>query len=248
MRNVAGDATIVTGRRVADRYRLDRAARRRRLERRRRDARSATSSCTSSGPTPTPTPRPTSPPKRASLARLNHRNIVATYDTGVDGDGTSYRVDELAGGAPLDLTAVADQRRLAYAVQIARAIADAHDRGLIHGALTSSSVLVDDEGRVQVRGLRLPPPDDDARRRPTQIDIRRAHESHRRAWRRPRRRRCATSPSAGAPMPHRAPPAVLRRARSHTRRRRRRRSPSRHGLRRPPESPPSQAVAAGANC
>jgi hypothetical protein len=91
-----------------------------------------------------------------SLARLNHSNVVATYDTGVDGDGTSYRVDELAGGEPLDLNAVDDAQRVSYATQIASALADAHDVGVVHGSLTSRDVLINDEGRVQVRGLCLP--------------------------------------------------------------------------------------------
>ncbi len=166
---MAGDATIVTGRRVADRYRLiaprgdgawnavDETLKRNVVVHLLRADAAADAKTHFAA-------------EARSLARLNHRNVVATYDTGVDGDGTSYRVDELAGGEPLDLSAVANQRRLAYAVQIARAIADAHDRGLIHGRLTSSSVLVDDEGRVQVRGLRLPPPDDALEDAP-QIDI-----------------------------------------------------------------------------
>ena len=91
-----------------------------------------------------------------ALAGLNHRNIVATYDTGLDGDGSSYRVDELAAGAPLDPGDVDDRYRVSFATQIARAIADAHARGLVHGSLHSGNVLVDDEGRLKVRGLRLP--------------------------------------------------------------------------------------------
>jgi hypothetical protein len=95
-----------------------------------------------------------------ALAGMNHRNIVATFDTGVDGDGSSYRVDELAAGTPLDPGAVDDRYRVSFATQIARAVADAHAGGLVHGALTSGNVLVDDEGRLKVRGLRLRPPEE----------------------------------------------------------------------------------------
>ena len=118
----------------------------------------ATSSSTCCPDRPTPTRRPHFAAEARALAGLNHRNVVATYDTGVDGDGSSYRVDELAAGKPLDPGAVDDKFRVSFATQIARAIADAHGRGLVHGALTSGSVLVDDEGRVKVRGLQLPDP------------------------------------------------------------------------------------------
>jgi tRNA A-37 threonylcarbamoyl transferase component Bud32 len=157
---VPGDATIVAGRRVADRYRLteprhngvwdavDEILRRNvvvHLLRADADA-EAKEHFTAEART---------------LARLNHRNIVATYDTGVDGDGTSYRVEALAGGTELDLDDVEARHRLSYALQIAQAIADGHAIGLVHGSLTSASALVDEEGRLQVRGLRLPRPDED---------------------------------------------------------------------------------------
>jgi tRNA A-37 threonylcarbamoyl transferase component Bud32 len=169
IRNVAGDATIVSGRRVADRYRL--------VEPRGDDVWDAVDETLRRNVVIHLLRADADADEKArfaaearSLARLNHRNVVATYDTGIDGDGTSYRVDENAGGEPLDLTAVANERRVSYAVQITTAMTDAHDRGLIHGRLTSGNVLVNDEGRVQVRGLRLPHPDDsldDAK----QIDI-----------------------------------------------------------------------------
>ncbi len=91
-----------------------------------------------------------------ALAGLPHRNVVATYDTGIDADGASYRVDELPDGAPLDPGGVDDNRRVSFAIQIARAIAEAHHRGLLHGSLSSGSVLVHEDGRVKVCGLQLP--------------------------------------------------------------------------------------------
>ena len=151
-------ATIVSGRRVADRYRL--------VDERADQTWTAVDETLRRNVVVHVLPANAEPEAKEhftaearSLARLNHSNIVCTYDTGVDGDGTSYRVDELAGGAALDLTSVEPHRRVPYALQIVRAIADAHDAGLAHGALSSSSVLVDDGGRVQLRGLRLPPDD-----------------------------------------------------------------------------------------
>ncbi|MEY2472054.1 MAG: eukaryotic-like serine/threonine-protein kinase [Actinomycetota bacterium] len=155
---MSSDATIVSGRRVADRYRL--------VDKRSNGAWTAVDETLRRTVVVHLLPADADPEARdhftaeaRSLARLNHRNIVCTYDTGVDGDGTSYRVDELAGDAPLDLGAIADEHRVAYALQIIQAIADAHDAGLVHGELTSHSVLVDDAGRIQLRGLRLPPAD-----------------------------------------------------------------------------------------
>jgi hypothetical protein len=154
---VPSDATIVSGRRVADRYRL--------VDERSEGAWTAVDETLRRNVVVHVLPSDADPDAKEhftaearSLARLNHRNIICTYDTGVDGDGTSYRVDELAGGAPLDLDGVAAQQRVACALQIARAVSDAHDAGLAHGALSSSSALMDETGRVQLRGLRLPPP------------------------------------------------------------------------------------------
>lgn len=152
---MTGDATIVTGRRVADRYRLatergdgawdavDETLKRNVVVHLLNGLAEAEEKAHFAA-------------EARALAGLTSRNVVATYDTGIDGDGSSYRVEELAAGTPLDPTQVADDRRVSYATQIARALADAHSRNLVHGALSSGFVLVDDEGRVKVRGLRLP--------------------------------------------------------------------------------------------
>jgi tRNA A-37 threonylcarbamoyl transferase component Bud32 len=152
---VAGDATIVSGRRVAERYRL--------VEPRGDNTWDAVDETLKRHVVVHLLKADADEPAKAhftaearTLARLNHRNVVSTYDTGVDGDGVSYRVDELAGGTALDLHAVDDAHRLSFAHQITQAIADAHAIGLVHGAVTSANVFVDDEGRVKVRGLRLP--------------------------------------------------------------------------------------------
>lgn len=152
---MSADATIVTGRRIADRYRLV-------GERRdgawdavdetlRRDVVVALLSGSANNAA-----KAHFTAEARCLASLNHRNVVATFDTGIDGDGTSYRVDELAGGAPLDAARVTDAQRVNFALQIARAVAAAHDKGLVHGQLTAASVLVVDNSRLKVRGLQLP--------------------------------------------------------------------------------------------
>jgi serine/threonine protein kinase len=152
---VPSDATIVSGRRVADRYRL--------VDQRAEGTWTAVDETLRRNVVVHVLPGDAEPHAKEhftaearSLARLNHRNIVCTYDTGVDGDGTSYRVDELAGGAALDLDNVDDHLRVPCALQIVRAVSDAHSAGLAHGALGSTSVLLEETGRVQLRGLRLP--------------------------------------------------------------------------------------------
>ncbi len=152
---MTGDATIVTGRRIADRYRL--------VAQRADGSWDAVDETLKRNVVVCLLTARAEPEAKAhfgaearALAGLNHRNVVATYDTGLDGDGSSYRVDELPGGHPLDTSAVHEDMRVSYATQIARAIADAHARDLVHGSLTSGDVLVNEEGRVKVRGLRLP--------------------------------------------------------------------------------------------
>jgi hypothetical protein len=156
------DGSVVAGRRIADRYRL--------VDQRRDGAWNAVDeSLRRSVVVHLLSPRASAGDKERftaearSLAALNHRHVVATFDTGVDGDGSSYRVDELPSGDPLDFDAVDENRRVSYATQIAMAITDAHSHGLAHGALNSSCVLCGDAGRVKVVGIHRADPDDVAR-------------------------------------------------------------------------------------
>ncbi|HYL77911.1 MAG TPA: protein kinase [Bryobacteraceae bacterium] len=76
---------------------------------------------------------------------LNHPNIVAIYDVGVD-DGIPYVVSELLAGETLR-TRLADgplplRKTLAYAGQIARGLAAAHQKGIVHRDLKPENVFV----------------------------------------------------------------------------------------------------------
>src|SRR5262249_19700899 len=70
-----------------------------------------------------------------AAAALNHPNILAVHDIGVDG-GLTYIVSELLRGASLrEVLAhgpVPFRKAVDYAVQIAKGIAAAHDRGIVH--------------------------------------------------------------------------------------------------------------------
>jgi serine/threonine-protein kinase len=89
-----------------------------------------------------------------AAAGLSHPNIVAVFDSGSD-DGTHFIVTELVEGETL-----ADRLRrdgpmppdetVAVAVDIARALAAAHDRRLIHRDIKPGNVMLLPDGRVKV--------------------------------------------------------------------------------------------------
>jgi Tol biopolymer transport system component len=88
-----------------------------------------------------------------AVAALSHPNILAIHDFGTH-DGTAYAAMELVGGETL-------RQRLAggglparkaadYAVQIARGLAAAHDKGIVHRDLKPENVVVTPDGRVKI--------------------------------------------------------------------------------------------------
>ena len=89
-----------------------------------------------------------------AAAGLSHPNIVAVFDSGSD-DGTHYIVTELVEGETL-----ADRLRrdgpmpqaeaVAVAVDIARALLAAHERGLIHRDIKPGNVMLLPDARVKV--------------------------------------------------------------------------------------------------
>jgi serine/threonine protein kinase len=89
---------------------------------------------------------------RASSS-LAHPNICTIHDVGETGDGF-YIVMELVEGKSLHAMATGDglpqESVLRYGVQIASALARAHDRGIVHRDLKSSNVVVTREGLVKV--------------------------------------------------------------------------------------------------
>ena len=89
-----------------------------------------------------------------AAAGLSHPNIVAVFDSGSD-DGTHFIVTELVEGETL-----ADRLRrdgpmppadaVAVAVDVARALAAAHARGLIHRDIKPGNVMLLPDGGVKV--------------------------------------------------------------------------------------------------
>src|SRR5262249_41025517 len=92
------------------------------------------------------------------VATLSHPNILAVHDIGTASTGTSetvqYAVMELLEGetlrAKLNAGSVPPRKAIDYALQIARGLAAAHDRGIIHRDLKPENLFVTPDGRVKI--------------------------------------------------------------------------------------------------
>lgn len=84
---------------------------------------------------------------------LNHPNILAVFDIGSH-QGAPYVVSELLDGDTLR-TRIGDsplphRKAIDYAVQIAKGLAAAHDKGIVHRDLKPDNVFVTRDGRVKI--------------------------------------------------------------------------------------------------
>ncbi|MHC4568402.1 MAG: serine/threonine-protein kinase, partial [Planctomycetota bacterium] len=88
------------------------------------------------------------------LASLNHRNIGAIYDELEEADGVSYLVLEYVPGRSLgEVIAEGGLRQkeaLAMALQIAEALAAAHDQGVIHRDLKPENIKITPEDEIKI--------------------------------------------------------------------------------------------------
>ncbi len=89
---------------------------------------------------------------RASSS-LSHPNICTIHEVG-ETDGELYIVMELVEGKSLHAlcvdTGLPSDSVLRYGMQIARALARAHDRGIVHRDLKSANILITPDGLVKV--------------------------------------------------------------------------------------------------
>src|SRR5262252_7832332 len=84
---------------------------------------------------------------------LNHPNITAVYDLGAH-DGSPYIVTELLEGetlrSRLSSGPLPARKAIDYAVQIARGLAAAHEKGIVHRDLKPENLFVTNDGRVKI--------------------------------------------------------------------------------------------------
>src|SRR3954471_21099410 len=89
-----------------------------------------------------------------AVARLSHPNIVTVIDRG-EADGRQFIVFEYVDGENLKSVVEADgampvETAVSLAHQIARALAFAHEHGLVHRDVKPQNVLLNGDGRAKV--------------------------------------------------------------------------------------------------
>jgi Tol biopolymer transport system component len=84
---------------------------------------------------------------------LNHPNILAIFDIG-SREGAPYVVSELLEGETLRSRlasgALPTRKAIDYAVQVARGLAAAHEKGIVHRDLKPENLFVTKDGRVKI--------------------------------------------------------------------------------------------------
>lgn len=89
-----------------------------------------------------------------AVARLSHRNIVAVFDSGTDGETRFFVMEYIAGRSLAQLLredgppAVDQTRRIG--AEVADALAVAHAAGIVHRDIKPANVMLDAHGRVKV--------------------------------------------------------------------------------------------------
>jgi eukaryotic-like serine/threonine-protein kinase len=87
-----------------------------------------------------------------AVARLAHPGIVAVHDVGTQ-EGSPYVVMELLEGEPLRRVMTGPlpvPRAVGYAVQVARALAAAHEHGIVHRDIKPENLFVTRGGAVKI--------------------------------------------------------------------------------------------------
>ncbi|HTI37760.1 MAG TPA: protein kinase [Vicinamibacterales bacterium] len=88
-----------------------------------------------------------------AIATLSHPNVLNIFDTGVD-QAQLYVVTELLQGETLrerlSQGALTIRKALDYAVQIARGLGAAHDKGLVHRDLKPENVFLLEDGQLKI--------------------------------------------------------------------------------------------------
>ncbi|HET8646517.1 MAG TPA: protein kinase, partial [Vicinamibacteria bacterium] len=88
-----------------------------------------------------------------AVGALNHPNIMAVYDIGTAEDGHPYVVSELLEGHTLRSRLsepMSARKAVEYAVQIARGLAAAHEKGILHRDIKPENIFVTRDGTVKI--------------------------------------------------------------------------------------------------
>jgi Tol biopolymer transport system component len=88
-----------------------------------------------------------------AVASLSHPGILAIHDFGTDGGRTFAAMELLEGETLRERLAtgpISPRRATEYALQLAQALAAAHDRGVVHRDVKPENVFLTREGRVKV--------------------------------------------------------------------------------------------------
>ena len=88
-----------------------------------------------------------------AVAALSHPNILAIHDFGTQ-DGTAYAVTELLEGetlrGKLDTGPIAQRQAIDYALQAAKGLSAAHEKGIVHRDLKPENLFVSKDGHLKI--------------------------------------------------------------------------------------------------
>jgi serine/threonine protein kinase/Tol biopolymer transport system component len=87
------------------------------------------------------------------LSTVNHPNLLAIHDVGAQ-DGVHYLVSEFLEGQTLrekmNTSPLSQRRVIEYALEMARGLAAAHEKGIVHRDLKPDNIFVTKDGRVKI--------------------------------------------------------------------------------------------------
>ncbi len=93
-----------------------------------------------------------------AVAKLRHPNIIPIYDMGIVGDRHYFTMEYVEGKSLEEVLAkgpVSQEQALDIVVQVGRALAHAHERGIIHRDVKPGNILTDKSGHVCVTDFGL---------------------------------------------------------------------------------------------
>ena len=89
-----------------------------------------------------------------AVAALSHPNILAIYDFGTHEAASAYAVMELLEGetlrGKLDAGPISQKQAVDYALQIAKGLSAAHEKGIVHRDLKPENLFVTKDGHLKI--------------------------------------------------------------------------------------------------